>query len=189
MRDRFDIFCSYAHVDREAVARLVAALERLGLTVYRDVREIVDFESISRSVERGLGRSKVLLAYYSASFPTRRACQWELTAPFLAAQREGDPRGRVLVVNPEQGAGHIEPVELRDELFLTAPAAGGERGLGALAASIAERVGGVDGVLGEVVPRVAPVWYPRPRAGSDRFVGGSLRCGRCIRGCRPVGLG
>ena len=62
-----------------------------GWSVYRDVEDLVDFESITGSVERGLGRSKALLAYYSPSYPTRRARQWELTAPFLAAQRRGRP--------------------------------------------------------------------------------------------------
>jgi hypothetical protein len=37
MRERFDIFLSYAHVDAVAVARVVVALEQVaGLAVYRD---------------------------------------------------------------------------------------------------------------------------------------------------------
>ena len=77
---------------------------------------------------RACARSRVLLAYYSQHYPTRRACQWELTAAFLAAQRLGDPRQRVLVINPERNAqgaplvGHIEPVQLRDAVFRAAPA-------------------------------------------------------------------
>lgn len=43
----------------------------------------------------------MILAYCSKTNPRRRACQWELTAAFLAAQVEGDPRRRVLVVSPE----------------------------------------------------------------------------------------
>src|SRR4051794_6895968 len=101
MRAQFDVFCSYAHADAAAVGRLVAALEAAGLEVYLDREEIPDFAGITGSIERGLARSKVLLAFYSEVYPTRRPCQWELTAGFLAAQREGDPRRRVLVVNPE----------------------------------------------------------------------------------------
>ena len=74
MRERFDVFCSYAHSDWEAVGRLVGALEARGLAVYLDREEILDFEGITGSVERGLARSKALLAYYSASYPTRRPC-------------------------------------------------------------------------------------------------------------------
>jgi len=52
------------------------------------------------------------MAFYSLNYAHSRACQWELTAGFLAAQREGDPRQRVLIVNPEEMAEHIHPVEL-----------------------------------------------------------------------------
>ncbi len=43
--------------------------------------------------------------------PTRqsRPCQMELTAALLAAHREGDPRRRILVINPEPSGTHIEP--------------------------------------------------------------------------------
>ena len=84
--------------------------------------EIESFEAISASIRDGLGRSTLLLAYYSETYPTRRACQWELTAGFVAAQRGGeDPRARVLIVNPERSTAHVEPVELRDALFAAAP--------------------------------------------------------------------
>src|SRR5947207_15798109 len=82
MQERFDIFCSYAHVDGEAVRQLVEALEAGGLAVYLDSEELVDFESITGSIRRGLACSKALLAYYSAIYSARRACQWELTAAF-----------------------------------------------------------------------------------------------------------
>src|SRR4051794_41095926 len=167
----FDVFCSYAHADADAVARVVAALEADGLAVYWDREEILDFEGITGSIERGLARSKALLAFYSATYPTRRPCQWELTAAFLAAQRQGDPRRRVLVVNPEPGAGHIEPVELRDALFRAAPGADDRRELSALAEAVAAHVTELDGVLGEVQPLVSPMWHPEQRPESSRFVG------------------
>jgi hypothetical protein len=94
VRERFDVFCSYARDDEDAVLRLVGELEARGLAVYLDRAEILDFEGITGSIERGLARSKALLAYYSLLYPTRRPCQWELTAAFIAAQREGDPRRR-----------------------------------------------------------------------------------------------
>ena len=101
---QWDVFVSYARADLDAVIQIAAALKARGLGVWRDEEEIEEFEAITRSVREGVARSRVLLAYYSRRYPTRRACQWELTAAFLAAQRLGDPRERVLVVNPERSA-------------------------------------------------------------------------------------
>lgn len=95
-----------------------------GVQVWQDQREIADFTSITRSITDGLARSKVLLSYYSATYPSRLACQWELTAALIATQhRAEDPLQRILVVNPEPGSGHIHPVELQDAKLRAAPAA------------------------------------------------------------------
>ncbi|HEX4837678.1 MAG TPA: toll/interleukin-1 receptor domain-containing protein [Solirubrobacteraceae bacterium] len=116
----YDVFLSYARGDRARVDELYAALEARKLRVFRDENDIEHFEGITARVRDGVARSRVLLAFYSAVYPTRPACQWELMAAFLAAQRLDDPRERVLVVNPERDerggsvAEHIQPVELRD---------------------------------------------------------------------------
>jgi tetratricopeptide (TPR) repeat protein len=119
-----DVFVSYAHEDLARVRPLVEALKEHGLSVWFDESAIQPHDGITRLVREGLGRSKVLVAYYSGVYPTRRACQWELTAAFLAAEALGeDPRRRVLVINPERGEGgelradHVQPVQLRDALF------------------------------------------------------------------------
>ncbi len=98
----YDIFLSHAWADGERPQQIADALTKAGLRVWFDAAEINDFASITRAVTEGLAKSKALLAYYSKTYPLRRACQWELTAAFLAAQTEGDPRRRVLVVNPEE---------------------------------------------------------------------------------------
>src|SRR6478609_8104658 len=97
----YDVFMSYAHADGAAVRILVTALEAQGLRVWFDSDEIRDFAGINKAIAEGLANSKVLVAFYSKIYPTRRPCQWELTAAFLAGQREGDPRRRVFIVNPE----------------------------------------------------------------------------------------
>src|SRR5450631_390211 len=121
----YDIFLSHAWADGERPQRIAEALTNAGMWVWLDAAEINDFAGITRAVTEGLARSKALVAYYSKTYPLRRACQWELTAAFLAAQRDGDPRRRVLVINPEKKtpespdpAAHIHPIELRDEKFL-----------------------------------------------------------------------
>src|ERR1022692_5249491 len=122
----YDIFLSHAWKDGALPQHIADALTKAGLRVWFDANEIADFASITRAVTEGLAKSKALVAYYSKAYPLRRACQWELTAAFLAAQTEGDPRRRVLVINPENGADQIHPIELRDAKFLNAPNDNGE---------------------------------------------------------------
>ncbi|WP_053653587.1 toll/interleukin-1 receptor domain-containing protein [Streptomyces sp. MMG1121] len=110
----WDVFLSYSRGDVERVRPLVRALRDGGLTVFTDETGVASFAGISDTIRRELGRSKALLAYYSAAYPEREACQWELTTAYLAGLGEGDPRLRVMVVNPEPATGHIHPVELRD---------------------------------------------------------------------------
>jgi hypothetical protein len=166
----YDVFVSYAHADGAATHALAEALTRAGLRVWIDKARIEEFTSISASISRGLSRAKALVAYYSTTYPTRRACQWELTTAFLAGQRAGDPRRRVLVVNPEPGFDHIEPIELRDALL---PKAEGSSPLATegWAASVARHVKELDEPLGDVVSFGGPRWVPVQRSGSTRFVG------------------
>ena len=117
-------------------------------------------------------RSKALLAWYSPDYPKSRPCQMELTAAFVAAQREGDPRRRILVINPEAVAAHVEPVELRDEQQLPAPSDPNDAaGYADLAARIAAKLQPLQDVLGAILPLTPPPQYGLKLAGSNRFVG------------------
>ncbi|MCA1699773.1 MAG: toll/interleukin-1 receptor domain-containing protein [Actinobacteria bacterium] len=168
----FDVFLSYAHADRERVLELRDALVANGLGVWLDDTQIETFESISAAINKGLAHSKALVVFYSATYPTRRACQWELTAALLAPQRSGgDPHDRVLVINPEAGAGHIEPIELRDALFAAAPAGGDRAGVAGLGERIAGQVAQIAGELGELGVTARPAWAGRRAVGAARFVG------------------
>jgi len=109
----YDVFLSHAWADGDRPQRIAAALSRAGLRVWFDADETSDFSSITHAVTEGLAQSKALVAYYSKTYPLRRACQWELTTAFLAAQSE-DPRRRVLIITPEKSVNRIHPIELRD---------------------------------------------------------------------------
>jgi hypothetical protein len=117
----YDVFVSYASPDEDAVQAIVDALRARGLSVWFSASSVDDFTSITKAIERGIAHARAMVVYYSAIYPQRRACQWELTTAYLAAQREGDPRERLLVVNPEPGVDHLEPHELRDALFRPGP--------------------------------------------------------------------
>src|SRR5271166_3158349 len=152
----YDVFLSHAWADGERPQQIADALRAAGLRVWFDAAEINDFASITRAVTEGLAKSKALLAYYSKTYPLRRACQWELTAAFLAAQSEGDPRRRVLVVSPEEKPDHIHPIELRDAKFRNAPRNDAE--MRELAEAIRKQVAELEGVLPEIRPLDPPVW-------------------------------
>ncbi|MFI6485691.1 TIR domain-containing protein [Nonomuraea sp. NPDC050663] len=161
--DAYDVFLSYAGDDRSEVQALETALLRTKvngrrLRVFRDERSIGYHESITGTINEALLNSTVLLAYYSRAYPKRPACRLELTFAFLLAQRAGSVEKRVLVVNPEDGGDHIEPVELRD-LRYRRPAAtpGGRR---TLAEAVARRVAALAGPLGAVRAGSPGRWWP-----------------------------
>jgi hypothetical protein len=152
-----DVFVSYAHADKTLAADLARELRSRGLRVWTDDTDIEDFSSISDGVVAGLQRSKALLAVYSTTYPHRPACQFELTAAYIAAQRIGDPRDRVLVVNPDADPGHIDPVELRDAKYLIP---GDGVPADAIAAAVVKRVGRLKGPLGRSPSPSPPTWLP-----------------------------
>jgi TIR domain-containing protein len=171
VKPAYDVFVSYAWADRAAVEPLGQALRDHSLRVFVDDPEIEDFTRITTTITNSLAASKVLLAYYSAAYPTRRACQWELTAAYLAAQRAGDPSRRILVLNPEPTLDHLHPGELRDALAGRPPAEDDQAALAEFAQAVANRVQNVPGPLGEVAPLVPARWLPTQGLGSTRFVG------------------
>jgi TIR domain len=162
---QYDLFVSYRREDADRVLPLVEALRERNLRVWLDQRQIGDFAAITDEIRSGLARSKALLAWYSADYPRSRPCQMELTAALIAAQQDGDPRRRVLIVNPEHDARHVVPEKLADEQHLPALDA----------KELAERIGGhirrLQGTLGAILPCQLPVQYGRRLAGANRFVG------------------
>ncbi len=114
-----DLFLSYRWADKASVEPLLAALRARGVRVWQDAREVEDMASIQRAVATGLAGARALLAWYSLRYNESRACQWELTAAYCAAQAEGDPRQRILVVNPEPGNAHVHLPELFDQLHFS----------------------------------------------------------------------
>jgi TIR domain len=167
----YDVFVSYPWADRQAIQPLAQALRDHGLRVFVDNPEIEDFTRITTTITDSLAASRVLLAYYSAAYPTRRACQWELTAVYLAAERAGDPSRRILVLNPEPTLDHLHPGELRDALASHPPTEGDQAALAELAQAVADRVRELPSPLGEVAPLVPARWLPTQGLGSTRFVG------------------
>ncbi|MBZ6283030.1 TIR domain-containing protein [Streptomyces olivaceus] len=164
----WDVFVSYSRSDAGRVGALVSALRARDLRVFVDDTAVDDFASITATVTEALAHSRILLALYSADYPQRRACQWELTYAYLAGQREGDPRRRILVLNPEPASDHVHPVELRDARHWHWPTA--PELLDRLAARVAGHVDTVTTFMGEAADASVVPWLPAPaRTGSFRF--------------------
>lgn len=166
----FDVFVSYRHVDAARAHKLADVLRHAGLRVWIDKDSIEDFDSISNRIREVLAHSKVLLAWYSRSYSESRACQLELTAAYVASQRIGEPpRRRILVINPETTTDHIEPVDLRDALFVRPEA--GNADFATLVPSIVKHVATLVNAFGDVTITSTQRWYGRRGVGSNRFVG------------------
>jgi hypothetical protein len=131
--------------------------------------EIRRFDPITAEIERALRSSRALLAYYSVNFTRRPACQLELTAAFLAGQREGDPMRRIFVVNPEDPhVDHLLPAEVADAKYALLPV--DRKDLKSLVRRIQERLAPLTGTLAEVRFAGRPRWFGRT-AGEVGFVG------------------
>lgn len=168
-----DLFLSYRRLDSERVAPLVAALKARGSTVWQDIHEIEDFAGIQRAINDGLAHARALLVWYSKDYNASRACQWELTTAYCAAQASGgDPGRRVLVVNPEASPGHIALPELFDQLHLNAAALSAEEMAERITARLADHAAGVPvEPLGSLRNLARPAWHGSAGLGSMRFVG------------------
>lgn len=166
---RHDLFLSYRRLDDAHAAPLVAALRRRGITVWQDTEEIAPFTSIPATIRDNLPHVRALLVWYSKDYNASRACQWELTAAYCAAEASGgDPCQRVLVINPEPSRGHIKLPKLVDQLHLNA----GELSTEVMADEIVSRLRNVPPEpLGRLRTFDRPAWHGSAGLGSTRFVG------------------
>ncbi|MCF1511698.1 tetratricopeptide repeat protein [Streptomyces glomeratus] len=163
-----EVFFSYPRADRAAVLPLVEALREAGVGVFLDESGIDEFEGITDRIRAALAGARLFVAYCSATYPTRPACQWELLTAFRAATALGRASERILVINPEPVADHIQPVQLRDARYcVTAEPASTAR----LVERVVARAGMSPGCLGDAIESERPVWRPLEHLGSERFVG------------------
>ncbi|MGY4684467.1 TIR domain-containing protein [Micromonospora aurantiaca (nom. illeg.)] len=164
-----DVFLSFAGPDRRSAQRLAEALGRR-VDVWLDEKLPVG-RGITAEIEEHLNRSKIMVILYSAAYPSRSACQFELTAAFLAGAREGDPLRRILVVNPEAYEHHLQPVQLADVKFARWPQPSNARDMAALVKAVAAKAASVEGTFGDIGFTARPTWYPYGVAGVPSFVG------------------
>jgi hypothetical protein len=142
----------------------------------------------------------VLVAWYSAAYPTRRACREELTLALLAAERAEEGPERVLIVNPEPELGHVLEVRLLDRRFAGRDDISNVKSLAELIADRARQVSGPFGAIpgmqptrwygGGLVEGLGPFRGPaEPAVGDPRPAPTHHRLGRPGRGRAGSGVG
>src|SRR5664280_1995984 len=120
--DSGGVFLSWTRADTDRsgpLGQLVDALRVAGVPVWIDDVQLGPFDPIPDAVRDGLSQAKVLLAWYSHAYPTRRACREELTLALLAAENNREGHRRVLVVDPEPTLDHVLEARLLDRRFAT----------------------------------------------------------------------
>src|SRR5687768_10223389 len=104
-----DVFLSFTRTGHpELATRVAAVLNRAGIPTFVDT-SVQAGEGISPRLIAELRGSRIMVIIYSATYPTRDACQYELVQACLAGAAEGDLGRRILVINPEEDEGHIVP--------------------------------------------------------------------------------
>ena len=178
MADQYDVFLSHAWGDRSPAqtatrpqrglsGELFRRLRDAGLQVFFDEPSIDDGDRISVAVRQALSSSSVFVAWFSALYPTRQACRWELgTAVLLDTSGE-----RIFAVNPEPSTEHLSGTPLADTRVATCPALEDDSGWRTLTDRVCFLVAAVRGtVFGEVQQSSTP-WYPAKQPRAERFTG------------------
>jgi hypothetical protein len=168
----FDVFVSHRWSDKPWVEALVTALEAGGVKCWLDRSQVEPFSGITPAIEAGIAASRSLLACYSAEYPRSRICQWELTLAYLAGEGATPRQSRVLVVNPEPDAAHLQLGPLADQLAVPASRSVDPADHRQLAAAVATALETRVRTVGELMSSARPTWFGvRRPLGSDRFVG------------------
>ena len=99
MPDTYNIFFSYRRHDLSRARPLLEALTSAGLRVFRDETAIDEGASITQEIREGIAASKLLVAFYSSTYPLSGACQEEIVSAWLAAQHAKElPQHRVRII-------------------------------------------------------------------------------------------
>jgi tetratricopeptide (TPR) repeat protein len=161
----FDVFLSFTRTGHPELARRVAeVLNVAGISTFVDT-SVEAGENISERLIAELRGSRLMVIVYSATYPTRDACQYELMQACLAGVAEGDLCRRILVINPEDGKGHIVPAVLAHHLYRR------PSDLDRLSADVRARLAGLPEPMGTVLPRELSDWWPITSPGAYRFYG------------------
>ena len=166
----YDLFFSYRRHDLNRARPLLDALASCGLRVFRDETAIDEGASITQEIREGIASSKLLLAFYSTTYPLSSACQEEIISAWLAAQRAGEPpQARVRIINPEEPAFDHIPAPLRDLKAYALPH--DPTGLAVLAGKLRTHADSLEDGLSVAVQQILPDYHGMAPVHAPHFVG------------------
>jgi hypothetical protein len=136
-RPRWDVFISYAHEDKETIARPLAHLldSRFNLKVWFDEFELKIGDSVSEAINRGLRESRYGVVIISRAFMQKKWPQNELNALFAL---ESNTQRRILPVWHDV---QQEEVGAFNAVLLDRLAVEARTGVDEVASTIADKVG------------------------------------------------
>ncbi|MFF7546449.1 tetratricopeptide repeat protein [Streptomyces canus] len=163
----YDVFLSYAWEDIELAEHLQALLQARGLSVFRDVTGMRDYDDIPVAIRAALDGSRTLVALYTPSFPESQYCRWEMYTALTRAHLLSGNTRRVMAVVRGMEFSQVLSSRLKCLRLPATSAAPAE-----VADSVAAVVGAFDGRrFGDAPPPPEPDWYPRPAVGTADFTG------------------
>ncbi|MET9357458.1 toll/interleukin-1 receptor domain-containing protein [Streptomyces sp. NPDC006617] len=164
---RYDVFLSYAWEDIELAELMQALLEERGLSVFRDVTGMRDYDDIPVTIRAALDGARTLVALYTPSFPESQYCRWELYTALTRSHLLSGGTRRVMAVVRGMEFSQVLSSRLKC-LRLPATSAAPDE----VAESVAAVVGEFDSRrFGDAPPPPEPDWYPRPAVGTADFTG------------------
>ncbi|GAA2985083.1 FxSxx-COOH system tetratricopeptide repeat protein [Streptomyces drozdowiczii] len=164
---QYDVFLSYAWEDITLAVRFQEELEARGLTVFRDVTGMRDYDDIPEVIRAAIDGSRTLVALYTPSFPESQYCRWELHTALTRAFRLPERTRRVMAVVRGMRFSQVLPGRLTCLRLPPVAAA-----LDEIADSVHRTVTGMDGHrFGDAPEPPEPSWYPVPAVGSQDFRG------------------
>ncbi|MGQ4436278.1 MULTISPECIES: tetratricopeptide repeat protein [unclassified Streptomyces] len=161
------MFLSYAWEDIELAENFQRELEARGLTVFRDVTGMRDYDDIPTTIRAALDGSRSLVALYTPSFPESQYCRWELYTALTSSYHLSQQTRRIMAV--VRGMPFSDVLSSRLKCLR----------LPSLNAELDELATSVDGLLAELDQQrfgdapapPDPNWFPEPAVGTQDFRG------------------
>ncbi|MFE0276370.1 tetratricopeptide repeat protein [Streptomyces sp. NPDC058992] len=164
---RYDVFLSYAWEDIDLAVRFQELLEAHGLSVFRDVTGMRDYDDIPTVIRAALDGSRTLVALYTPSFPESQYCRWEMYTALTRSYHLSGQTRRVMAVVRGMSFSQVLSSRLK---CLRLPAV--TAALADVSDSVHRLVDGMDHrTFGDAPAPPVPSWYPEPAVGSRHFRG------------------